>query len=163
MGKRILISIIVAILIVGIIIVSFISNLTSFNIGADEVVSIKYYMNKGRYENYYTIPNHIEKESIEEIVSVLNESDIEVNKKITTMNDSDRKLYVFLENKDVIIINNNIMDQNKYVVELPNDSILRNTEISKYAVINSERLKNVFLNIENFFKNENDSQERMKI
>ncbi|EGT3617780.1 hypothetical protein FHH43_16440 [Clostridium perfringens] len=120
-------------------------------------------MNKGRYENYHTIPNHIEKESSEEIVSVLNESDIEVNKKFTPMNDSDRKLYVFLENKDVIVINNNIMDQNKYVVEFPNDSILRNKEISKYAVINSERLKNVFLNIENFFKSENDSQERMKI
>lgn len=163
MSKRILISIIVATLIVGIIIVSFINNLTSFNIGADEVVSIKYYMNKGRYENYQTIPNNIEKESIEEIVSVLNESDIEVNKDFTPMNDSDRKLYIFLENKDVIIINNNIMDQNKYVVEFPNDSILRSKEISKYAIINSERLKDVFLNIEDSFKSVNVFEERMKV
>lgn len=163
MRKRILISIIIAIFIVGIIMVGFINKLTSFKIREHEVVSMKYYISEERYENYYAIPNDLEKKSIEEIISVLNEGDIKNNTDYNPINNSNRKLYIFLENKDVIIINNNSIDENKYTIEFPFNSLLRSKEVVKYVVLNSERLKDVFLNIEDSFKNVNAFEDRMKV
>lgn len=163
MRKRILIPIVVVVFIVGIIMVGFITKLTSFEIREHEVVSMKYYISEERYENYYTIPNDLEKKSIEEITNVLNEESIKDNTDYNPINDSNRKLYIFLENKDVIVINNNNIDENKYVIEFPNNSLLRNKEASKYTVINSGRLKDVFLDIEDFFKSVNDFNETMKV
>lgn len=163
MRKRILIPIVVVVFIVGIIMVGFITKLTSFEIREHEVVSMKYYISEERYENYYTIPNDLEKKSIEEITNVLNEESIKDNTDYNPINDSNRKLYIFLENKDVIVINNNSIDENKYVIEFPNNSLLRNKEASKYTVINSGRLKDVFLDIEDFFKSVNDFNETMKV
>lgn len=163
MRKRILISIIMAIFIVGIIMVGFVNKLISFKIREHEVVSMKYYISEERYENYYAIPNDLEKQSIEEIISVFNEGNIKNNTDYNPINDSNRKLYIFLENKDVIIINNNSMDENKYTIEFPDNSLLRVKEVKKYAVINSERLKDVFLNIEDSFKNVNVFEDRMKV
>lgn len=163
MRKRILISIIMAIIIVGIIMVGFINKLTSFKIREHEVVSMKYYISEERYENYYAIPNDLEKKSIKEIISVLNEGSIKNNTDYNAINNSNRRLYIFLENKDVIIINNNSIDENKYTIEFPDNSLLRCKEVEKYAVINSERLKDVFLNIEDSFKDVNVFEERMKV
>lgn len=163
MRKRILIPIVVVVFIVGIIMVGFITKLTSFEIREHEVVSMKYYISEERYENYYTIPNDLEKKSIEEITNVLNEESIKDNTDYNPINDSNRKLYIFLENKDVIVINNNSIDENKYVIEFPNNSLLRNKEASKYTVINSGRLKDVFLDIEDFFKGVNDFNGTMKV
>ncbi len=47
--------------------------------------------------------------------------------------------YIYFKNNDVIVINNNSIDEEKYIVEYPNDSILGSSNKSKYMVINSER------------------------
>lgn len=162
MRKRVLIPIGV-VFVVGIVMMSFINKLTSFKFRDHEVVSMKYYVSGEIYENYYTIPNDLEKKSIEEITNILNEENIKDNTDYNPINDSNRKLYIFLENKNVIVINNNSMDENKYVIEVPNNSLLRNKELSKYSVINSERLKDVFLNIENSLNYVNDFSTTMKV
>lgn len=154
---------VIIMLILGVLVSIFIKEDTSFKVKDSEVVAMKYYMNKERSENYHNVPKDIEKKSIEEVVSILNESDIEEKKSFAQLTDSDRKLYIFLSNKDVIVINNNSMDAEKYIVEYPNDSILGSSNKSKYVVINSERLKNAFLNIEESFSCVNDFRGKMKV
>ncbi|HFE9685261.1 TPA: hypothetical protein ACGA33_000990 [Clostridium perfringens] len=163
MGKKIIFPIAIIMLILGVLVSIFIKEDTSFKVKESEVVAMKYYMNKERSENYHNVPKDIEKKSIEEIVSILNESDIKEKKSFAPITDSDRKLYIFLSNNDVIVINNNSIDEEKYIVEYPNDSILGSSNKSKYVVINSERLKNVFLNIEESFNCVNGFRNKMKV
>ncbi len=163
MGKKVIFPIVIIMLILGVLVSIFIKENTSFKMKESEVVAMKYYMNKERSENYHNVPKNLEKQSIEEVVSVLNESDVMEKKNFEPITDSDRKLYIFLKNNDVIVINNNSIDEEKYIVEYPNDSILGSSNKSKYMVINSERLKNVFLNIESSFSHVNGFGGRMKI
>ena len=163
MGKKVIFPIVIIIIILGVLVYIFIKEDNSFKMKESEVVAMKYYMNKERNENYHNVPKDLEKQSIEEVVSVLNESDVTEKKNFAPITDSDRKLYIFLKNNDVIVINNNSIDEEKYIVEYPNDSILGSSNKSKYMVINSERLKNVFLNIENSFNDVNDYKQRMRV
>ena len=162
MGKKVIFPIVIITIILGVLVSIFIKEDNSFKMKESEVVAMKYYMNKERNENYH-VPKDLEKQSIEEVVSVLNESDVTEKKNFAPITDSDRKLYIFLKNNDVIVINNNSIDEEKYIVEYPNDSILGGSNKSKYMVINSERLKNVFLNIENSFNDVNDYRQRMRV
>lgn len=150
-------------LILGVLVFSFIKQNTSFKMNESKVIAMKYYMNKERSENYYNLPNSLEKKSIEEVVNILNDSDIKEKKNFAPITDSDRKLYIFLSSSDVIVINNNSIDKEKYIVEYPNYSILGASSKSKYVVINSDSLKNVFLNIEDYFKGTNSFEERIKV
>ncbi|MDK0844992.1 hypothetical protein P5E44_02200 [Clostridium perfringens] len=163
MGKKVIFPIVIIIIILGVLFSIFIKEDNSFKVKESEVVAMKYYMNKERNENYHNVPKDLEKKSIEEVVSVLNESDVTEKNNFAPITDSDRKLYIFLKNNDVIVINNNSIDEEKYIVEYPNDSILGSSNKSKYMVINSERLKNVFLNIENSFNDINDYKQRMRV
>ena len=156
MGKKVIFPIVIIIIILGVLVSIFIKEDNSFKVKESEVVAMKYYMNKERNENYHNVPKDLEKKSIEEVVSVLNESDVTEKKNFAPITDSDRKLYIF-------VINNNSIDEEKYIVEYPNDSILGSSNKSKYMVINSERLKNVFLNIENSFNDVNDYRQRMRV
>lgn len=162
MGKKVIFPIVIITLILGVFISMFIKENTSFNVKKNEVVAMKYYVNKERSESYHTVPKALEKESIEAVVNVLNNGDIKEKMDFAPIAHSDRKLYIFLDNNDVIVINNSI-DEEKYIVEYPNNSILGSSCKSKYVVINSERLKNVFLNIENSFIDVNDFEQRMKV
>ncbi|MBI6021122.1 hypothetical protein H8J79_09895 [Clostridium perfringens] len=163
MGKKIMFPIVIIMLILGVLVSIFIKEDTSLKVKESEVVAMKYYMNKERNGNYHNVPKDLEKQSIEEVVSVLNENDFTEKKNFSPITDSNRKLYIFLKNSDVIVINNNSIDEEKYIVEYPNDSILGSSNKSKYMVINSERLKKVFLNIENSFNDVNGFEERMKV
>ena len=158
MGKKVIFPIVIIIIILGVLVSIFIKEDNSFKMKESEVVAMKYYMNKERNENYHNVPKDLEKQSIEEV-----ESDVTEKKNFAPITDSDRKLYIFLKNNDVIVINNNSIDEEKYIVEYPNDSILGSSNKSKYMVINSERLKNVFLNIENSFNDVNDYKQRMRV
>ena len=162
MGKKVIFPIAILMLILGVLVSIFIKEDNSFKVKESEVVAMKYYMNKERNENYHNVPKDLEKKSIEKVVSILNESDFTEKKNFAPITDSDRKLYIFLKNNDVIVINNSL-DEEKYIVEYPNNSILGSSNKSKYMVINSERLKNVFLKIENSFKDVNDFEKRMKL
>lgn len=162
MGKKVIFPVVIIIIILGVLVSIFIKEYNSFKVKESEVVAMKYYMNKERNENYHNVPKDLEKKSIEKVVSILNESDFTEKKNFAPITDSDRKLYIFLKNNDVIVINNSL-DEEKYIVEYPNNSILGSSNKSKYMVINSERLKNVFLKIENSFKDVNDFEQRMKL
>ena len=114
-------------------------------------MAMKYYMNKERNENYHNVPKDLEKQSIEEVVSVLNESDVTEKKNFAPITDSDRKLYIFLKNNDVIVINNNSIDEEKYIVEYPNDSILGSSNKSKYMVMKFREVKKCLFKYRKFF------------
>ncbi|WP_288679207.1 hypothetical protein [uncultured Clostridium sp.] len=162
MGKKVIFPVVIIIIILGVLVSIFIKEDNSFKVKEREVVAMKYYMNKERNENYHNVPKDLEKKSIEKVVSILNESDFTEKKNFAPITDSDRKLYIFLKNNDVIVINNSL-DEEKYIVEYPNNSILGSSNKSKYMLINSERLKNVFLKIENSFKDVNYFEKRMKL
>ena len=95
MGKKIIFPIAIIMLILGVLVSIFIKEDTSFKVKESEVVAMKYYINKERSENYHNVPKDLEKKSIEEIVSILNESDIKEKKSFAPITDSDRKLYIF--------------------------------------------------------------------
>lgn len=163
MEKKVIVPIVIITLTLGGFTSIFIKENTAFNVKKNEVVAMKYYVNKERSESYHTVPKVLEKESIEAVVNVLNNDDIKEKMDFAPIDDSNRKLYIFLDNNDVIVINNNSIDEDKYIVEYPNNSILKSSCKSKYVVISSERLKNVFLNIENSFSDVNDFKGRMKV
>ena len=76
MGKKVIFHIVIIIIILGVLVSIFIKEDNSFKMKESEVVAMKYYMNKERNENYHNVPKDLEKQSIEEVVSVLNESDV---------------------------------------------------------------------------------------
>lgn len=162
MGKRVIVPIVIMMLIAGVLIFGFIKNFDSFNIKEDNIVSMKYYISKENHGNYHVISDELKQDNIVDLVNLLNNSDIK--EKIDAPTDtSNRRLYIFLKNNDVIIINNNSVDENNYVIEYPNNSLLRRSKSSNYAVVNSEDLKNLFINIENSLNGVNDLDGKMRI
>ena len=85
--------IVIIMLILGVLVSIFIKEDTSLKVKESEVVAMKYYMNKERNGNYHNVPKDLEKQSIEEVVSVLNENDFTEKNNFAPITDSNRKLY----------------------------------------------------------------------
>ncbi|MGG5461607.1 hypothetical protein [Clostridium sp. B9] len=163
MSKRILLPIILVLIIIGVIAVNVPSKIDSKKLKADEVTSMKFFVSKEREENYHQVPKHIENESINEIVDALNTENLEVNKDIGEVNNSSRRLYMFLNNKDVIVINKNESNNNEYIIKFKKESILNKIPEDKYVLIKSEKLNGIFEKFENTFNTPEGINTKMSV
>ncbi len=163
MGKRILVAIILLLVIIGCFAMNITKRATTLDINQNKIVSLKYYVDENTYKNYYTIPKDLKNKSVDNILNSLNEKELNKGIKISKVKNSNRKIYMILEGKETIIINNNKLDDNKYIVQFYGDSFLDLNRKYNYIMIDSENIKNVFLNLDEYFLGKNYIDNKISI
>lgn len=163
MGKRILVAIILLLVIIGCFAMNITKRATILGINQNKIVSLKYYVDENTYKNYYTIPKDLKNKSVDNILNSLNEKELNKGIKISKVKNSNRRIYMILEGKETIIINNNKLDDNKYIVQFYGDSFWDLNRKDNYIMIDSENIKNVFLNLDEYFLGKNYINNKISI
>lgn len=151
MGKRILLGVLCIVVIIGCFAMNITKKVTTLKLTENEFVSMKYYVDDNNHKMYYSIPRELKDSSVKKILGALDGDILERGTEISTVKDSNRKIYMILDGKEAIIINNNKLDNNKYIVQFSEYSFLKLNKKYRYIMIDSENLKNIFSNLDNYF------------